>query len=91
VRRLREEQERQATLDRIRRQAAEDAAAAWDREDRYYAPVLFQPLARTDGDWEAALTEISQVGWRLDSWHVIGPAPEPFGQTVTLIQTLFVR
>ena len=90
-REAREEAERRTTLDEIRSQATADAGTAWDRGEVFFAPVLFQPLARTDGGWEAALTQITQVGWRLDSWQVIGPAPDPFGHTVTLIQTLFIR
>jgi len=86
-----EEAERRTTLDHIRGRATADAHTAWDRDEMYFAPVLFQPLARTDGGWETALTHITQVGWRLHSWQVIGPAPEPFGYTVTLIQTLFIR
>lgn len=86
-----EEAARRALLDEIRQQADADAGSAWHRGDRFFAPVLFQTLARSDGDWEAALTQITELGWRLDSWQVIGPAPDPFSYTVTLIQTLFTR
>lgn len=86
-----EEVERQVTLDRLRDQVVTDGRAAWEQGARFFAPVLFQPLARTTGHWETALTEVTEIGWRLDAWDVIGPAPDPFGYTVTLIQTLFVR
>lgn len=86
-----QEAERRDTLKTIAHQAAADAVAAWDRGDAFFAPVLFQPLTRVDAGWETALTQITEVGWHLDSWQVLGPAPEPFGHTVTLIQTLFTR
>lgn len=86
-----EKAEGRAALDGIREQAVADAQAAWDRGDAYFAPVLFQPMARDGGGWEVALQEITEFGWRLDSWQVIGPAPAPFMATVTLIQTLLTR
>lgn len=53
--------------------------------------MLFQPIWRNDEGWERALKDITVIGWALQSWNVIGSAPEPFGSKVTLIQTLFVR
>lgn len=79
------------TLRSIREQAGKDAHAAWVGDEEYFAPVLFQPLIRQEAGWETALKEITAIGWILDSWQVIGPAPAPFGGTVTLIQTLFAR
>jgi len=75
----------------IRQQAVADARTAWDAEDRYFAPILFQPLKRDTPIWEVALTEITSIGWHLDSWQVIGFAPEPLNRSVTMIQTLFKR
>jgi len=85
------ERERRAELSKIRKQAVKDARAAWNAGDAFFAPVLFQQLARDGAGWEVALQEVSAIGWRLDSWQVIGPAPSSFEGTVTLIQTLFVR
>lgn len=85
------ERERQQSLAQVARRATHDAATAWDRGDAVFAPVLFQTLMRVEMGWEAALSEISQLGWRLDSWQVIGPAPDPFSYTVVMIQTLFKR
>ncbi|MFB8230619.1 hypothetical protein [Cellulosimicrobium sp. NPDC055967] len=75
----------------VRRQAVSDARDAWAAADQYFAPVLFQPVSRDGERWERALHEIAEIGWRLQSWQVVGPAPEPFGSRVTLIQTLSVR
>lgn len=75
----------------IRERAVDDARVAWQAGETYFAPVLFQPLKRDDARWEVALGDIAAVGWTLDSWQVIGPAPEPFDARVTLIQTLFTR
>lgn len=85
------EDERRAALSKIREQAIADARAAWNAGNAFFAPVLFQQLARDGAGWEVALQEVTAVGWRLDSWQVIGAAPSPFESTVTLIQTLFVR
>lgn len=79
------------TLAEIRQQAVSDAEEAWNAGEGFFAPVLAQPLRREGSGWEGALRDITAIGWRLDSWQVIGPAPEPFGSAVTLIQTLFVR
>ena len=86
-----EELGRQRSLAQIVRRATQDATQAWERGDPVFAPVLFQPLMRVECGWEAATSEISRVGWTLDSWQIIGPAPDPFNFTVTLIQTLFKR
>lgn len=81
----------EASLSEIRHQVISDAQGAWAASDLYFAPVLFQKLKRAGAGWESMLVEITAVGWRLDSWQVIGPAPEPFGTSVTLLQALFVR
>lgn len=85
-----QEAERRAALSEIGFQATRDAHTAWDRGDTFFAPILCQPLGRLGVDWETALTQITEIGWRLNAWQVIGPAPEPFDR-VTLIQTLFER
>lgn len=85
------EDERRAALSDIRKQVVEDARAAWQSGGAFFAPVLFQQLARDGAGWETALEEVTTIGWRLDSWQVIGAAPTPFEHAVTLIQTLFVR
>jgi hypothetical protein len=85
------ESERRAALSTIRDQVIEDAQAAWNSGQGFFAPVLFQPLVRTGVDWEGTLSDITAIGWRLDSWQVVGAAPEPFEATVTLIQSLFTR
>lgn len=76
------EDERRAALSKIREQAIADARAAWNASNAFFAPVLFQQLARDGAGWEVALQEVTAVGWRLDSWQVIG-APSPFESTVT--------
>lgn len=83
--------ELQTALSAIRGQAVLDAEVAWRAGDAFFAAVLFQPLERAGDGWEVALSEVIAIGWRLDSWQVIGPAPSPFEGRVTLIQTLFVR
>ncbi len=75
----------------VRQQAVSDALGAWSGGELFFAPLLFQPRWRDGERWERALHEIAEIGWRLQSWQVVGPAPEPFGPRVTLIQTLFVR
>ncbi|NLI19754.1 MAG: hypothetical protein GX427_13265 [Actinomycetales bacterium] len=83
--------ELQAALSEICDQAVQDAQVAWGAGEPFFAPVLFQQVVRDRLGFEDALREITTIGWRLDSWQVIGPAPSPFEGRVTLIQTLFIR
>lgn len=83
--------EAQAALSEIGDRALLDAQSAWRAGSDFFAPVLFQQVARDGAGWEVLLYDISAIGWRLHSWQVIGPAPAPFEARVTLLQTLFVR
>jgi hypothetical protein len=76
-------------LDDICRQVMEDAHSLWEAGRGYFAPVLYQTVMRSDASIEKLIDRIIDVGWQFNSWQVIGPAPEPFGHRVTLIQAIF--